>query len=169
MIDGEEVPEELLSYQQRLVRKGYIDMKGAVMPAGMALYHSLFKEVEEIKVKKREKKPLEKFDEWWDVFPTSDNFVVNGRMFPGVRKLTTDKEGCRKIFNALTVNEFTVEDVIRATKYHINMAKQKSYSERANKLTYIPNSLRYLREKYFQPYIKPSENDNVEEKPGFEI
>lgn len=165
VLNGEELPTELLSYQQRLIRKGYIDMKGNITQAGCDLYDSLLKDIEEVKVKKREAKKDEKFDEWWEhAFCSSNNFEIKGRKFDGTRKLTTDKEGCRKVFNALTLNEFEAEDVIRATAYHMNLSKDISYKTGANKLTYIPNSLRYLREKYFEPYIAPSKGGTPEQK-----
>lgn len=99
------------------------------------------------------------FDNWWSVYPPTNNFEFNGRMFKGTRKMNINKSNCKEIFDRyVSLKLFTAEDIIRATDYHINLAKEESYKTGQNKVSYITNSERYLKEKYFEPYIDLSKN-----------
>jgi hypothetical protein len=144
--------EPYLSYLQRLQRKGYIDGKQQLTEYGTALYKSLFEDIVAVKPRRvAEKNDL--FEQWWETYPMSNDFTINGRHFQGSQMKRMQKAECQKLFNILC-NSFKGEDIIAATAYHINNAKEISFKKRENQLTYIPNSLRYIREKYFEAFIK---------------
>lgn len=151
--------EEYLPILQRLQRKGYIDVKGILTSYGNALYNSMWEDVTEeiIVTKRRIRVEGDKFEQWWDVYPATNDFEMNGKHFQGTQKKNTGKEEARKLFEAVTLS-IPPDDVIKATEYHINMAKEISFKKKENQLTYIPNACRYLREKYFEPYISKFKN-----------
>ena len=101
------------------------------------------------------KSTKEKFKEWWKVYPSTNNFEYKGKKFMGTQKKNLKKEACEQLFSKYIVNrEFTAEEIIEATRYHINLAMEESFKTGINKLDFVPNSERYLRERYFEPYIK---------------
>lgn len=157
--------EPYLSYLQRLQRKGYIDGKQQLTEYGKALYKSLFEDVVAVKPKRAvEKNDL--FEKWWETYPATNDFEINGRHFQGSQVKRVQKAECQKMFNVLS-NSYKPEDIIDATAYHIKNAKEVSFKKRENQLTYVTNSLRYLTQKYFEPFIGKLKK---EEKPKeFEI
>lgn len=100
---------------------------------------------------------MSQFDQWWTIYPATNDFEINGRHFKGSQKKNVNKGQCKEIFDRyVKLKLFLAEDIIRATEYHINLAKELSLKKGENQLTYITNSERYLREKYFEPYIEKS-------------
>lgn len=168
MINGEEDVnfEEFLPFLQRLQRKGYIDNQMKMTKYGKDLYESLFQETVAVKPKRIDKN--EEFEKWWAIYPTTNDFEINGKHFQGTQKKNIRKDECKKLFTILC-NSFKAEDIIKATAYHINMAKELSYKKRDNQLTFIPNSERYLREKYFESYIGKVEKTESTSSNYFEI
>lgn len=155
--NGENIDsEEFLSFLQRLQRKGYIDVHLKMTKYGEELYKSLFEEIVAVKVKKAVEKN-DDFEKWWSIYPATNDFEINGKHFQGSQKKNIRKDECKKLFTILC-NSFKAEDIIVATEYHINTAKEISYKKRENQLTYITNSERYLRERYFEAYIEKAKN-----------
>ena len=169
----EELPidnEDFMSTLQKLQRKGYVDMKGILTSYGEELYQSFHNPVsEEIKVKKRIITPGDKFEQWWEVYPASNYFTINNREFQGTQNKRIKKEECRKLFNVLCSSEYNSDEVIKATAFHIKTAMELSFKTKQNQLSYIPNSERYLREKYFAPYIDKIKKQEVAKTGDFEI
>lgn len=160
--------EEYLPFIQRLQRKGYIDGKQKPTEYGAALYKSLFEEVVAVKPKTIVQKN-DLFEKWWETYPATNDFTINGRHFQGSQTKRIQKDECRKMF-AIMCNSFKGEDIIAATAYHINNAKEVSFKRKDNQLTYVTNSLRYLREKYFEPFIsKVKEKEQIAASKEFEI
>lgn len=168
---GGDVGEECNKFLQYLQRKGYITHKGEVTKYGKALYEGLFQKLETENAppaKKALKKDDGDFEKWWEIYPPTNHFEHKGKTFEGTQKKNVKKEECKKLFFILTNGEFTAHQVIEATKYHINAAKDLSIKKRDNQLNYVPNSERYLRERYFEPYIKFIDKEAKPEE-GFEI
>lgn len=161
--------EPYLSYLQRLQRKGYIDGKQQLTEYGTALYKSLFENVVAVKPKRAIVKD-DLFEVWWsECYPSTNDFTIEGRHFQGTQRKNIKREDCKRLFAALC-NSFAPEDILEATKYHIQTAKEISLKKRQNQLDYIPNSERYLREKYFEPYIsKYKANKGKQTIKEFEI
>lgn len=160
MIKLEKEPddESYMPMLQWLQRKGYIDNKQKMTQYGEELYNSLFIEGEKIVAKRTKKEKNTLFDKWWEeIYPATNDFEIEGKHFPGSQKKNVKKEECERLFIVLC-NSFRGEDIILATKYHIDMAKRISSKKGENQLTYITNSERYLRERYFEPYIEKAKN-----------
>lgn len=157
-----------LSALQTLQRKGYVDIKMQVSQTGLELYQSLDTE---ILVTKKIKKQDDKFEEWWNVYPATDDFEINGRHFKGSQKKNIKKDECLVLFNKLINSGFTPDDIINATKYNIDNAKNLSLRKGTNQLSFITNSERYLREKCFEPFIsKVQSKTKISDEPKtFEI
>lgn len=159
LVDKANVDDEsYLPYLQRLQRKGYIDGKQQLTEYGTALYKSLFENVVAVKPKIIAIKN-DLFEKWWEIYPATNDFEINGRHFQGSQVKRIQKAECQKMFSVLS-NSYRPEDIIDATAYHINNAKEVSFKKKDNQLTYVTNSLRYLREKYFEPYIEKVKKTN---------
>jgi hypothetical protein len=167
--NGEEIDsEEFLPLLQRLQRKGYISAHLKMTEYGNKLYNSLFEEIVFIKPKQTIAKN-DKFSDWWTIFPATNDFEINGKHFQGSQKKNIKREECHNIFNILC-NSFSPDDIIAGTNYHIQTAKEISFKKKENQLTYIPNSLRYLKEKYFEGYIEKAKKVvKIETSKEFEI
>jgi len=162
MNEGKEVPEDMLKHLQYLQRKGYVDIKGSISKFGKELYDSLFLPAEQVKTAK--KKAVDKeddFEKWWNVYPATNHFTHKNKEFKGVQNKRIRKEDCRKLFFACTNGATSPEDLIRATKYHFETAKDLSVKSGDNQLSYIPNSERYLREKRYEAYIEISKSKKL--------
>lgn len=169
MIKQGKEPEDdsYMANLQWLQRKGYIDNKQQITQYGQELYDSLFIEGEQIVAKRTKKEKNSLFEIWWGIFPSSDGFETNGRLFKGTRKLTQKKADCEKLFNVLINSQFTGEQIIQATRVHIGNLIENSFKSRRNALTYLPNSYRYLNEKLFEPFLNKEQEE--ESKIDFEI
>lgn len=149
--EGGEVPLYSLKYLQWLERKAYINRDWKITEYGTELYKSMFNEG--IVKTKRVVKKDDDFDKWWSVYPATDNFSLNGRDFPGTQSKKLHKEECRKMFNVILNEGLTADDIISATQYIVDNAKQTSIKKNENQMSYIANSERFLRERKFAPFV----------------
>lgn len=150
-----------LSAIATLQRKGYLSTKLEHTDKGKMLYDSI---ATEVVIQKKEKIKDDKFNEWWEVYPSTDDFEYNGKHFKGTQKKNIKKEECLVLFNKLIHGGLDPDKIISATKYHINSAKSLSLRKGTNQLSYIANSERYLREKMFEPFIGKGESKIEEVK-----
>lgn len=156
-----------LSAIATLQRKGYLDIKLNVTDAGHKLYGSLKKEIE---VVKRVKIKDDKFEEWWETYPATDDFEYKGKKFSGTQSKKVKKEECVVLFNKLVHGGLDADKIISATKYHFDNAKSLSLRKGTNQLSYIANSERYLREKMFEPFIgKVIKDDQQQENKDLTV
>lgn len=107
-------------------------------------------------------KKSNKFEDWWRAYPATDSFNLDGRSFLGSQSKRIKKDLCKVQFNKLVNEGFLAEDIIEATKYHIDQAKKLSLKKGTSQLTFVPNSERYLRESLFEPYIDLLKNRIIE-------
>lgn len=94
-----------------------------------------------------------KFDEFWMLFPSSDEHGV----YKKTRVLKAAKDGCRKKYNSLIVEGYKHEDIIRALRYEIKFRKDSSNN--GNKMTYMKNSLTWLNQKEFEVILETMSDD----------
>lgn len=150
---------------QGVLRKGLLTESNKITTTGKNLLNFL-----------KEKAPKEKFtrtkidnssfESWWKIYPGTDNFTMNGVTFSGTRTLRKDKENCRLKFNAiLSEGEYSSEDLIKALEYEVNLKKKESVRTRINKMTFLQNSLTYLNQRSFEPYIELSKDFQAKEEP----
>lgn len=109
------------------------------------------------------KKPdVSEFDEWWEMFPSTDIFSFGGKKFNGTRSLKSNKEKCRLEFNKiLGEGVFTKDDVIRGTRFDVELKMSNSLKSGSNKLTFLQNSHTYLYNRSFAPFVKLSAEGQI--------
>lgn len=110
------------------------------------------------------------FDEWWKAFPGTDTFEYKGKKFIGSRALRQNKDACRVKFEKIIIEgDYKAEDLIEALKYDVAQKKEASFKTGNNKLSYMQNSLTYLNQRSFEPFIelikKGVKNDTVDDEP----
>ena len=101
-------------------------------------------------------KRVDKFEEWWKIYPATDGFIMDGKTFMGTQSKRIKKEVCKSLFKKIVNEGISEEDIISATKFHIDQAKKLSFKRGVSQISFIGNSYRYLNEKMFEPYIQSS-------------
>jgi hypothetical protein len=138
---------------QSIHRKGLITSDYKITETGTKL-------LEYLKAKTRQKfvKPkisAQEFDDWWEAYPGTDSFEHAGRKFQGSRSLRSGKEDCRVKFNViLSEKEYTAQELIDAMKHDVLLKKEASVKENKNKLSFMQNSLTYLNQRSYEPFIE---------------
>jgi hypothetical protein len=138
---------------QGVYRKGLVSGDNKITLTGKNVLKFL-KETEP-KDKIIKKKPAtEDFKRWWKSFPGTDTFKHKNKVFNGTRSLRRDEENCRLKFNAiLSEGEYTADDLIAALEFDVLQKKETSLKSNDNKLRYMQNSLTYLNQRSFEPFI----------------
>jgi hypothetical protein len=139
---------------QSLIRKGLITENGEKLTTiGENLLNYVETE-EEIKFVKK-KLSISDFDAWWKTFPGTDTFTYKGKKFTGSRSIRVNKEECKIKFNKILIEgEYTAKQLTEALAYDVNQKKEASFIQNNNKLTYMQNSLTYLNQRSFEPFIE---------------
>jgi hypothetical protein len=139
---------------QSLVRKGLItDTDGRLTIMGKELL-SFIKTEGEVKIVKK-KASLDEFETWWKTFPGTDTFTHKGRKFTGSRSLRQNKEDCKVKFNKILLEgDYTAKQLTDALQYDVDQKKDASIKQGTNKLTYMQNSLTYLNQRSYEPFIE---------------
>jgi len=102
------------------------------------------------------------FDRWWEIFPSNDKFTVKGKNFGPTRSFKAKKDGCKLLFDKMTLEgEYTAQQIIDATLYDINLKMERSYKTNSNQLKFLQNSHTYLLNKIFGGFV----NMGVKETP----
>jgi len=95
------------------------------------------------------------FEEWWKSYPGTDMFLHKNKKFVGSRSLRQNKEECLLRFDKILLEgEYTAKDLIDALLLDVHQKKENSVKLGVNKLTYMQNSLTYLNQRSFEPYIE---------------
>ena len=138
---------------QSLVRKGLITEEHKLTLQGEEILK--FIETEgEAKIAKK-KAPDTDFEEWWKAYPGTDTFAHKGMKFSGHRTLRQNKEECKLKFDKILLEgEYVAADLIAALNYDVLQKKENSVKQRSNKLTYMQNSLTYLNQRSYEPFIE---------------
>lgn len=150
---------------QTLVRKGLITKENKLTTQGIELLKFVESE-QPIKIVKATPANVQ-FEEWWKTFPGTDTFTHKGKMFEGSRSLRQNKEECKIRFDKIVLEgEYTVAQLIEALKFDVLQKKENSVKTGNNKLTFMQNSLTYLNQRSFEPFIELiKEGAKVEEAP----
>ena len=115
------------------------------------------------------------FEAWWKAYPGTDTFTYKGESFTGTRGLRVNKEECKiKFDKILGEGEYKADDMLAALQFDVTQKKENSVKAKANKLTYMQNSLSYLNQRAFEPFIELiKEGNKIEEASeqfkGFDI
>jgi hypothetical protein len=144
---------KISAIHQGLIRKGLITDNGALTTIGVELLVFLDTK-EQTKLVKR-KSATSDFEEWYKVFPGTDTFTHKGKTFTGSRNLRQNPADCRIKFDKILIEgEYTVKELIEALKFDVLQKKEASVQENTNKLKYMQNSLTYLNQRSYEPYIE---------------
>lgn len=95
------------------------------------------------------------FEAWWKIYPGTDTFTHKGESFTGTRGLRVNKEECKiKFDKILGEGEHTADDMLAALQFDVLQKKENSVKAKSNRLTYMQNSLTYLNQRSFEPFIE---------------
>jgi hypothetical protein len=166
-----EVPK-LSALYQSLVRKGLITEQQTLTLTGKQLIEAF--EAQDSSSKGKMKKLVTKvhdgFDLWWKAYPGTDTFVHQGHTFSGSRSMRVKKNECKiKLLSILEEGEYTIEELIAALNYEIEQKKEMSVKTKVNKLTFMQNSLTYLNQRSYEPFIELIKQGAVIEKAPIQI
>lgn len=157
--DGADVDEMIASgpkmqmIYQSVRRKGLLSETNKVTTVGTDLINLLDQD-KGSKMPKKKKTDTE-FDKWWNKYPGTDTFSYKGQSFTGTRGMRVKKEDCKiKFSNILSEGEYTAQDLIAALEYEILQKKENSLKTKVNRLTFMQNSLTYLNQRSFEPFIE---------------
>jgi len=161
---------------QNLVRRGYIALFDEEL--GYDLYHNLyttdkaedviltlkdkFEEFKKVEIKFEKTDFETHFQEFWDIFPTSDKIMH----FPRTRVLRTEQEKCKKMYKKL-LEEYTHEDIMKALNYEINMRTNNSTGKAFSDFKYMKASSTWLNNKEFLSILEMMKEDGVEKIDSF--
>lgn len=143
---------KLEALKQGLLRRSFITETGKITVLGKELLDSL--QLGKTVVTKV-KKVVGDFDKWWKTYPGTDTFVYKGKTFSGARSLRTKKDECEaKLAKILNEGEYTIDELIEALEYEVMQKKENSIKTKTNKLSFMQNSLTYLNQRSFEPFIE---------------
>lgn len=138
---------------QTCIRKNLITNNYNLCMEGKELLSFLSSKEEAKLIKKKPKD--DNISLFWAVFPSTDTFEHKGKKFVGSRALKTNKSECKNKLEAiLNTGDYKIEDIIEAVKLDVFQKKEMSYKTGTNKLSYLQNSLTYLRQLSFEPYLE---------------
>jgi hypothetical protein len=106
------------------------------------------------------------FERWWKTFPGTDTFTYKNKKFVGTRSLRTGKRDCEiKLNKILNEGEYTIDQLVKALEIEILQKKEASIKSGSNKMSFMRNSLTYLRNYTFESFIELIEsNQQIVEK-----
>jgi hypothetical protein len=144
---------KISAIHQGLVRKGLITDNGALTTIGVELL--IFLDTKEKTKLVKKKSTTSDFELWWKAFPGTDTFTHKGKTFTGSRNLRQNPNDCRIKFDKILIEgEYTPQELIEALKFDVLQKKEASVKENTNKLKYMQNSLTYLNQRSYEPYIE---------------
>lgn len=138
---------------QTLMRKGVLTADYQLTLEGKSILEFIEKPTDKQYTKK---KPVnDAFERWWKAYPGTDTFTHKGKTFTGSRVLRTRKEDCKaKLNNILAEGQYTIDQLIAALEQEVLQKKEKSVKDKTNKMSYMQNSLTYLNQRTFEPFIE---------------
>jgi len=95
------------------------------------------------------------FEEWWKNYPGTDSFDYKGKKFTGTRAIRKGKDECRLKFDKILLEgEYTAAQLIAALNFEILQKKESSLQTSSNRMTFMQNSVTYLNQRAYEPYIE---------------
>jgi len=139
---------------QTVRRKGLLSEANKITIIGKEVLSFLNEEIEQPKLVKKKKTDTD-FDKWWNQYPGTDTFTYKGQSFTGTRGMRVKKEDCKvKFNNIIDEGDYTATELIAALEYEILQKKENSIKTKTNRLTFMQNSLTYLNQRSFEPFIE---------------
>jgi hypothetical protein len=152
---------------QTVRRKGLLTEEFKMTTVGKAILGFLDEEGTPEKKFVKKKATSESFDLWWKAYPGTDTFTHSGKDFTGTRSLRAKRDDCKtKLNSILAEGEYTIEEMIAALEYEVLQKKENSVKTKTNKLSYMQNTLTYLNQRTFEPFIELiRDGKKIVEKP----
>lgn len=151
-----------------LVRKGLITEDDKITLEGKSVMG--FLSSEEAVIEKRKPVADDGFAKWWSAYPGTDTFTHKGKSFSGSRGLRVRKEECKLLIGKIVgEGDYTIDDLVKALEIEVLQKKDNSVKTGTNKLTYMQNSLTYLNQRTFEPFIEIVRAPIQEETNGTDI
>lgn len=140
---------------QTVRRKGLVTESFKLTLIGKSILGLLDEEGEtELKLVKT-KASVDDFERWWKAYPGTDTFTYKRNSFTGSRSMRVKKDDCKSKLNAiLAEGEYKIEELIAALEYEVLQKKENSVKTKSNRLTFMQNSLTYLNQRTFEPFIE---------------
>ena len=139
---------------QGIQRKGLVTPQNKITLMGNNLINFLKEEAPEEKLVKL-KANADDFERWWKAYPGTDTFTHNGVKFQGTRAFRASKADCQVKFNSiLNEGDYTVDDMVAAIEFDVLQKKENSFKTKTNRLTFLQNTLTYLNQRTFEPFIE---------------
>jgi hypothetical protein len=139
---------------QTVRRKGLLSEANKITIVGREVLSFLNEEIEQPKLPKKKKTDSD-FDSWWNRYPGTDTFTYKGQSFTGTRGMRVKKEDCKiKFNNIIGEGDYTAKELVAALEYEILQKKENSIKTKVNRLTFMQNSLTYLNQRSFEPFIE---------------
>jgi len=144
---------------QSLIRKGLVDKDKLTTLGEDLLVYMETKDPNKLTKKRTpaEKKIVETSDflTWWKAYPGTPNFTYKGMQFEGDRSIRVNQDMCAvKFASIISEGEHTGKDLLDALNYEVLQKKEASVKEKTNKLKYMQNSLTYLNQRTFEPFVE---------------
>lgn len=150
---------------QTLLRKGLISEECKLTLEGKALIDFLSTP---LNTKIERKKPVEdNFNRWWKAYPGTDTFTYKGKSFTGTRSIRVKRDECKLKFDKImNEGDYTVDELIAALEFEVAQKKENSLKTGVNRMTFMQNSLTYLNQRTFEPFIELiREGKNIKQSP----
>lgn len=145
---------KIAALYQTLIRKGLISESDEKITTQGTEILKFIETKEATKIVKRKPATTE-FEEWWKSYPGTDTFEHKGKKFIGARSLRQNKEECRLKFDKILLEgEYTAAQLKEALEFDVLQKKETSFKTSSNKLSYMQNSLTYLNQRSFEPFIE---------------
>ena len=139
---------------QTLRRKGLVSEQFKITVLGRNLLEFMNSRAKTSKIVKKTQTFAE-FERWWAAYPGTDIFTHKGKSFSGGRTLRVNKDECQlKLDSILAEGEYTIDQLIAALEYEVLQKKENSVKTKTNRLTFMQNSLTYLNQRTFEPFIE---------------
>lgn len=145
---------KIAALYQTLIRKGLISTSDEKITTEGKELLKFIESKEETKIVKRKPATTE-FEEWWKAYPGTDTFAHKGKKFTGNRGLRQNKDECRLRFDKILLEgEYTAAQLIEALAFDVLQKKESSVKTSNNRLTFMQNSLTYLNQRSYEPFIE---------------
>ena len=138
---------------QTVRRKGLLSESNKITIIGNEVLSFLNEEIEQPKIPNKKKDS--DFDKWWNRYPGTDTFTYKSQSFTGTRGMRVKKDECKIKFDSIVgEGEYKPTELIAALEYEILQKKENSIKTKVNRLTFMQNSLTYLNQRSFEPFIE---------------
>lgn len=151
---------------QTLLRKALITEDDKITKEGKSILDFLSSPIDaSVTIEKRKIAEDDVFNKWWNAYPGTDTFMHKQKSFVGSRALKVKKDECRMVITKiLGEGEYTIDELVKALEIEVNQKKDNSVKTGLNKLSYMQNSLTYLNQRTFEPFIELVKQSPIKEE-----